>query len=227
MTIRRNLVSGWEHDRLRPPALGRNGSEPRRDAGGDSPGRGRGGAAPTSFDTFLSHPSWSPDGAELVIGSYDLGNIRSTPNPSNLYAINPDGTGLRQLTQSSTDGHMRIGTPRWDPNGSRIVVSVLYSTGPDFEFGGDVRLAFVDAAGGEPELISSRAGNTRICAQRPDAIVCPRVRDPQPHAASHRRGRDQAGRITLRPLPAAAAARRWSYVTNARRSEPSCSALAR
>lgn len=179
----------------------------------------------TSFDTFLSHPSWSPDGAELVVGSHDLGNIRSTPNPSNLYAINPDGTGLRQLTQSSTDGHMRIGTPRWDPNGSRIVVSVLYSTGPDFEFGGDVRLAFVDAAGGEPELISSRAGNTRICAQRPDAIVCPRVRDPQPMppviagagirlGGSHsgpcrlqrRRG---AGRTSRTPAGPNRAARRW------------------
>ena len=112
----------------------------------------------TSFDSFLSHPGWSPDGAELVVNSYDLGNIQSTPNPSNLYAIRPDGTGLRQLTHSSTDGHMRIGTPRWDPSGSRIVVSVLYTTGPDFEFGGDVRLAFVDAAGGEPVLISTQSG---------------------------------------------------------------------
>lgn len=30
--------------------------------------------------------------------------------------------------------------------------------GPDFEFGGDVRLAFVDAAGGEPVLISTQDG---------------------------------------------------------------------
>ena len=112
----------------------------------------------TSFDSFLSHPGWSPDGAELVVNSYDLGNIESTPNPSNLYAIKPDGTGLRQLTHSSTDGHMRIGTPRWDPSGGRIVVSILYTTGPDFEFGGDVRLAFVDAAGGEPVLISTQSG---------------------------------------------------------------------
>lgn len=41
---------------------------------------------------------------------------------------------------------MRIGTPRWDPSG------------PDFEFGGDVRLAFVDAAGGEPVVISTQDG---------------------------------------------------------------------
>jgi Tol biopolymer transport system component len=112
----------------------------------------------TSPDTFMSHPDWSPDGTELVMNSYDLGNIQSTPNPSNLYAIKPDGTGLRQLTHSSTDGHMRIGTPRWDPSGSRIVVSILNTTGPDFEFGGDVRLAFVDAAGGEPVLTSQADG---------------------------------------------------------------------
>ena len=108
-------------------------------------------------DTFMSHPDWSPDGAELIMNSYDLGNIPSTAKPSNLYAMKPDGSGLRQLTHSSTDGLMRIGTPNWDPDGSRIAVSILTSTGPDFSLG-DVKLAFVDAAGGEPVLISTLDG---------------------------------------------------------------------
>ena len=108
----------------------------------------------TRPDTFMSHPDWSPDGSEIVMGSYDLGNIHSTAKPSNLYLIKSDGSGLRQLTHSSVDGLMRIGTPHWDPDGSRIAVSVLTATGPAFDFA-DVHLAFVDAAGGEPELISS------------------------------------------------------------------------
>jgi Tol biopolymer transport system component len=111
----------------------------------------------TSPDTFMSHPDWSPDGTELVMNSYDVGNMKSTAKPSNLYRMKPDGSGLRQITHSSVDGSMRIGTPNWDPDGSRIAVSILTSTGPDFTYA-DVRLAFVDAAGGEPMLISTQDG---------------------------------------------------------------------
>jgi Tol biopolymer transport system component len=106
----------------------------------------------TSPDAFMSDPDWGPDGAELVMNSYDLGTISSTAKPSNLYAIRPDGSGLRQLTHSSVDGSMRIGQPHWDPDGTRLVVSILTATGPAFTFA-DVHLAFVDAAGGEPVLI--------------------------------------------------------------------------
>jgi Tol biopolymer transport system component len=111
----------------------------------------------TSPDKFMSHPDWSPDGAELAMNSYDLGNMLSTPNASNLYTINPDGSGLRQITHSSVDGLLRIGTPNWDPDGSRIVVSLLAATGPAFTFT-DVHLAFVDAADGEPVLIATQSG---------------------------------------------------------------------
>ncbi len=106
---------------------------------------------------FMTHPDWRPDGTALVMNSYDLGNIASTPNASNLYTIKLDGSGLRQITHSSVDGLMRIGTPNWDPDGSRIAVSVLTATGATFTFA-DVKLAFVDAAGGEPVLISTLSG---------------------------------------------------------------------
>jgi Tol biopolymer transport system component len=111
----------------------------------------------TSFDTFMAHPDWSPDGQVLVMNSYDLGNIRTTERPSNLYTMKPDGSDLRQLTYSSVDGSMRIGLPRWDPDGTRIVVSIATSTAPDMSIT-DVRLGFVDADGGEPVLISQTDG---------------------------------------------------------------------
>jgi dipeptidyl aminopeptidase/acylaminoacyl peptidase len=107
----------------------------------------------TSSDTFLAHADWSPDGQLLVMNSYDLGNVKATHQPSNLYTMKPDGSGLRQLTYSSVDGSMRIGAPRWDPDGTRIVVSVATSNVPDMRIT-DVRLAFVDADGGEPVLVS-------------------------------------------------------------------------
>lgn len=106
----------------------------------------------TPFDTFMSSPDWRPDGSELVMNSYDLGNIQTTDHPSNVYAIKLDGTGLRQLTHSSVDGTMRITSPHWARDGTRIYVSVANSIPPSMTVD-CVQPAFVDAGGGEPELL--------------------------------------------------------------------------
>ena len=105
----------------------------------------------------MAHPDWTPDCAALVMNSYGLSGVNSTSHPSNLYAIEPDRFGLRQLTHSSIDGLMRIGQPRWDPDGTRIAGSILTATGPTFTFA-DVHLAFVAVSGGEPVLISPMSG---------------------------------------------------------------------
>lgn len=111
----------------------------------------------TAFDTFMSHPDWRPDGSEIVMNSYDLGNIHTIDHPSNLYLMKPDGSGLRQLTHSSTDGRMRIGEPRWTPDGKRVAVAVGTSTPPNTTI--DLaRVAFVDAAGGEPVFVQESGG---------------------------------------------------------------------
>jgi Tol biopolymer transport system component len=107
----------------------------------------------TPFETFMAHPDWSPNGQELVVGSYDIHDINSTDQPSNLYTMKPDGSGLRQLTHSSVDGTLRIGQPRWSPDGTQIVVSVGISEPPDTSIS-DAQLGFVSAAGGEPLLLA-------------------------------------------------------------------------
>lgn len=107
----------------------------------------------TAFDTNMSDPDWSPDGTQIATYSYDMGNMHTTPNASNLYLIKPDGTGLRQLTHSSTDGNRRIVAPRWSPDGTRIVCAIGISRGKNFTTD-DLQLAFVDPAGGEPVVIS-------------------------------------------------------------------------
>ena len=109
----------------------------------------------TPFKTNMSSPDWRPDGSELVMNSYDLGNIQDTDQPSNLYAIKPDGTGLRQLTLSSVNGEMRIAQPRWTPEGTGMYVSIATTAGPGSTRVNRVQPGFVDAAGGEPVLVSS------------------------------------------------------------------------
>jgi hypothetical protein len=87
------------------------------------------------------------------MNTYDLANASNLDEPSNLYTIQPDGTGMHQLTHSSIDGSMKIGQPRWDPDGKRILVAVM-KFGADHQDLESVHLAFVDAAGGEPAVIS-------------------------------------------------------------------------
>jgi Tol biopolymer transport system component len=108
----------------------------------------------TTMDTFMAHPSWRPDGTELVMNSYDIANGSDLDVPSNLYSIKPDGSGQVQITKSSVDGTMRIGLPKWDSDGSRIVVAVMTFSAGDHVLE-TVHLGFVDAAGGEPALIST------------------------------------------------------------------------
>lgn len=108
----------------------------------------------TAFDTNMSGPAWSPDGSELAMYSHDLGNMHTSDQASNVFAIRPDGTGLRQITKSAVDGHMRITTPRWSPDGTQLMVTIGVappSEGP-LATVNDLRFAVVDPAGGEPVL---------------------------------------------------------------------------
>lgn len=108
----------------------------------------------TTFDANMSGPAWSPDGSELAMYSFDLGNMHTTDQASNVFAIRPDGTGQRQITKSAVDGHMRITTPRWTPDGTQLLVTIGVappSSGP-LATVNDLQLGVVDPAGGEPVL---------------------------------------------------------------------------
>ncbi|MDH3307395.1 MAG: hypothetical protein OEO77_07775 [Acidimicrobiia bacterium] len=103
----------------------------------------------TAPDLFGAHPDWSPDGSLLVFNTYDTGQMHGIQEPSNLYTIAPDGTGLRQVTTVSVDGTMRLGQPFWATHGSGIWVSVARDYEKDSHGWPKNTLGWVDAVTGE------------------------------------------------------------------------------
>lgn len=89
---------------------------------------------------FGAHPDWSDDG-RIVFNSYDLGFFQESTEPSNLYTVKADGTGLRQLTTYG-DHDTRATQPRFTPDSTGIVYTQV-----DGEGFGLRRLAFMNVDG--------------------------------------------------------------------------------
>jgi TolB protein len=69
-------------------------------------------------------PAWSPDGTKLVFSKYIDPSDGS--KGINLYIVNADGTGLRQLTNNASTT-ATDGKPTWSPDGTKIAF-VRYPT---------------------------------------------------------------------------------------------------
>ena len=66
---------------------------------------------------------WSPDGKRLVFISHPLVSFNFDPVVSNLFTVRPDGSGLRQLTHSTTSNH-RATQAHFTPDGHIIYTRV-------------------------------------------------------------------------------------------------------
>jgi Tol biopolymer transport system component len=58
-------------------------------------------------------PDWSPDGTEIAVWSNCC-----NPQPSEIWTVHPDGSGLEQLTFPAAEHDF---TPEFAPEGDRIV----------------------------------------------------------------------------------------------------------
>jgi Tol biopolymer transport system component len=58
-------------------------------------------------------PAWSPDGSQVAFTMYE-----GEDGPSDIYVINSDGTGQRQLTDTADGCEAR---PSWSPDGQQLV----------------------------------------------------------------------------------------------------------
>jgi Tol biopolymer transport system component len=94
-------------------------------------------------------PDFRPRGALIAFSTHDTGNVHGIDEPSNVYVVAPDGTGLRQLSTASTDGRMRLGQPSWSADGTHIWVSIGRDWEKDSTGQFSNTLGWVDAGTGE------------------------------------------------------------------------------
>lgn len=89
-----------------------------------------------------TNPDWSPDGSQLVFG-------RSAAGRDDLWVVNADGTGARQLAACEGDC-LYLDDPDWSPDGRTVLFSRLRAVDDGTAIG---TLEVVDVVGGDTSVI--------------------------------------------------------------------------
>lgn len=120
-----------------------------------------GGAAPkniTNSDQMIDEDAdWSPDGTKIVFTSDPASDYLGVPLPGNpfnyptkeIFVINPDGTGLTQLTFNDREER----APAWSPDGTRIAFIGRVGT----RGGNTFELCVMSADGSNPVQLTDNA----------------------------------------------------------------------
>ena len=97
---------------------------------------------------FGFHPSWSPDGKQIVVSdkASDVATSHTIPN-SSLWIIDVE-TGNKKLLETKGDAIQ----PHWSPNGKRIAFWFVKEGEPG-------EIATIPADGGEPVAVTQRCGD--------------------------------------------------------------------
>jgi TolB protein len=112
----------------------------------------------TSLHDGAVAPSFSPDGSRIAFFGATRPGPKDAPPPLQIFVINADGTGQRQLT------HDRFFTfdPDWSPDGTKIVFMESRQVGKDtFQN----RLAVINADGTGRKALTSFSGPGEINAK--------------------------------------------------------------
>lgn len=76
------------------------------------------------FDTFSTYPDWHPSEDRILFAAGARDPLDPSDQPSNLFTIRPDGTGLTQLTTQGPDDD-GIWMPAYRPDGSGILATLV------------------------------------------------------------------------------------------------------
>lgn len=107
-------------------------------------------SAPEAITDIVPSPrvDWHPADDLIVYGTNDVGGVPESDDPSNLFTMRPDGTGLTQITDYGP-GEDRATQPSWTSDG-RIIFTHI--TGAADE---QLTVAFMDADGSNLETAVS------------------------------------------------------------------------
>jgi Tol biopolymer transport system component len=97
----------------------------------------------TDWSMYATYPDWRPGSDEIMFSTYDLEEFKATDEPSNLYTIKSDGSGLIALT-SFGRAEQRATQPSWTPDGSRIIFALV---GQQADLDNPRHAAFLDVPG--------------------------------------------------------------------------------
>jgi Tol biopolymer transport system component len=108
---------------------------------------------------FVDHPAFSPDGTQLVAGSYDAEPTFDISTRSALILVDV-ATGDAQEISALEGEHMLFAYPRWSPDGNALVVSIGLYDETDTQWIGEAIgvLRRIDTGWSEPELITEFQG---------------------------------------------------------------------
>lgn len=100
----------------------------------------------TDAALFAGYPRWHPTDDRILFASWDLDAYQGD-EPSQLYSVGPDGSGLEQITDvDHAVVTRRPGEANWTPDGERIIASIGIVQGRQVV---DVKVAYVDPETGE------------------------------------------------------------------------------
>jgi Tol biopolymer transport system component len=112
----------------------------------------------TDWSMYATYPDWRPESDEILFSTYDLGEFQATDEPSNLYTIKSDGSGLKTLTTFGR-AEQRATQPTWTADGSRIIFSLV---GQNAGFDNPRHAAFVEANGSNTVDLGVAATHPRL-----------------------------------------------------------------